>query len=137
MIQWYELIVRYVIYYLSIQTFFLCLTCFWYRYNIIYIKYHFHCWSINITVIRNPEVSRLSPVLLAALSDPANKTKDALEALLECEFMHSIDAPSLALLVYMIWQNHQYHHIIIMSNQLHKFIHVWCKIYHIYYLLIF
>jgi hypothetical protein len=50
-------------------------------------------------VIRNPEVSRLSPILLAALSDPANKTKDALEALLECEFMHSIDAPSLALLV--------------------------------------
>jgi len=51
------------------------------------------------TVIRNPEVSRLSPMLLAALADPANKTKGALEALLECEFMHSIDAPSLALLV--------------------------------------
>jgi len=51
------------------------------------------------SVIKNPEVSRLSPVLLAALSDPANKTKEALEALLECEFMHSIDAPSLALLV--------------------------------------
>jgi len=51
------------------------------------------------TVIRNPEVSRLSPMLLAALADPANKTKAALEALLECEFMHSIDAPSLALLV--------------------------------------
>ncbi len=32
-------------------------------------------------------------------ADPANKTKDALEALLECEFMHAIDAPSLALLV--------------------------------------
>ncbi len=29
----------------------------------------------------------------------ANKTKEALEALLECEFMHSIDAPSLSLLV--------------------------------------
>ena len=51
------------------------------------------------TVIRNPEISRLSPMLLAALSDPANRTKTALEALLECEFMHSIDAPSLALLV--------------------------------------
>lgn len=51
------------------------------------------------SVIKNPEVARLSPVLLSALSDPANKTKDALEALLECEFMHSIDAPSLALLV--------------------------------------
>jgi hypothetical protein len=50
-------------------------------------------------VIRNPEVLRLSPVLLGAIGDPANKTRDALEALLECEFMHSIDAPSLALLV--------------------------------------
>ncbi len=75
------------------------------------------------SVIKNPELSRLSPVLLAALGDPgrdfsssllihlnvipsyllyrksvANKTKDALEALLEMEFMHFIDAPSLALL---------------------------------------
>ena len=41
----------------------------------------------------------MSPVLLGAIADPANKTKEALEALLECEFMHSIDAPSLALLV--------------------------------------
>ena len=51
------------------------------------------------SVIRNPEVSKLSPVLLTALSDPASKTKEALEALLECEFMHSIDAPSLSILV--------------------------------------
>ena len=51
------------------------------------------------SVIRNPEVSRLSPILLKALTDPATHTKTALEALLECEFMHSIDAPSLALLV--------------------------------------
>mmetsp|Transcript_90926 Transcript_90926/g.177994 ORF Transcript_90926/g.177994 Transcript_90926/m.177994 type:complete len:3046 (+) Transcript_90926:19-9156(+) len=51
------------------------------------------------SVIRNPEVLRLSPVLLGAIGDPANKTREALEALLECEFMHSIDAPSLALLV--------------------------------------
>ena len=51
------------------------------------------------SVIRNPEISRLAPVLLAAMADPSNKTKEALEALLECEFMHSIDAPSLALLV--------------------------------------
>lgn len=51
------------------------------------------------SVIRNPELARLSEVLLKALGDPANKTKDALEALLETEFMHAIDAPSLALLV--------------------------------------
>ena len=51
------------------------------------------------SVIRNPEISRLAPILLAAMADPSNKTKEALEALLECEFMHSIDAPSLAILV--------------------------------------
>lgn len=51
------------------------------------------------SVIRNPEVAQLSPILLAALGDPAKKTKDALEALMVCEFMHSIDAPSLGLLV--------------------------------------
>ncbi len=50
-------------------------------------------------VIRNPEISRLSGVLLGALADPSGRTKDALAALLDCEFMHSIDAPSLALLV--------------------------------------
>jgi len=51
------------------------------------------------SVIKNPEISRLVPSLLAAIADPASKTKDALDALLECEFMHSIDAPSLALLI--------------------------------------
>ncbi|CAM9338279.1 unnamed protein product [Discosporangium mesarthrocarpum] len=51
------------------------------------------------SVIRNPEVASLSMTLMAALSDPSKHTKAALEALLACEFMHSIDAPSLALLV--------------------------------------
>ena len=51
------------------------------------------------SVIKNPEISALGPTLLAALGDPANKTKDALEALLQTEFMHSIDAPSLGILV--------------------------------------
>jgi HEAT repeat protein len=51
------------------------------------------------SVIKNPEVAELSPVLMEAIADPANKTKHALEMLLSCEFMHSIDAPSLALLV--------------------------------------
>jgi hypothetical protein len=50
------------------------------------------------SVIRNPEVAGLSRVLMAALSD-AQRTKEAIEALLSCEFMHSIDAPSLALLM--------------------------------------
>ena len=52
-----------------------------------------------ITVIRNPEVSGLSKVLLKALVDPANSTKKGLEALLSTEFLHAIDAPSLAILI--------------------------------------
>jgi len=51
------------------------------------------------SVVRNPEVSSLSEVLLAALTEPSKHTKSAIEALLACEFIHSIDAPSLALLV--------------------------------------
>ena len=51
------------------------------------------------SVIRNPEISRLSPILLAALADPSSKTKDALEELLQTEFLFSLDAASLALLV--------------------------------------
>ena len=51
------------------------------------------------SVIRNPEVASLSMTLMSALSDPSKFTREALEALLACEFMHSIDAPSLALLV--------------------------------------
>ena len=51
------------------------------------------------SVVRNPEVAGLSGVLLGALVEPAKHTKAAVEALLVCEFVHSIDAPSLALLV--------------------------------------
>jgi len=52
-----------------------------------------------VTVIRNPEVASLSKVLLKALVDPANSTKRGLEGLLQTEFLHAIDAPSLALLI--------------------------------------
>mmetsp|Transcript_6466 Transcript_6466/g.18499 ORF Transcript_6466/g.18499 Transcript_6466/m.18499 type:complete len:2786 (-) Transcript_6466:82-8439(-) len=51
------------------------------------------------SVIRNPEIREISPRLLKALTDPANKTLFALEALIETEFLHAIDAPSLALIV--------------------------------------
>ena len=61
------------------------------------------------SVIRNPEISRLSPILLAALADPSSKTKDALEELLQTEFLFSLDAASLALLVPIL--GHNYRHI--------------------------
>ena len=51
------------------------------------------------SVIRNPEIASMSDVLLAALTDPSKETKAAIEALLVCEFIHAIDAPSLALLI--------------------------------------
>jgi len=51
------------------------------------------------TVVRNPEISSLSSLLLKALTDPADHTTRALEGLIETEFLHAIDAPSLALIV--------------------------------------
>jgi len=51
------------------------------------------------TVIKNPEVSEIAPSLLKALTDPADGTTRALEALIETEFLHAIDSPSLALIV--------------------------------------
>ncbi|OZJ04029.1 hypothetical protein BZG36_03770 [Bifiguratus adelaidae] len=50
-------------------------------------------------VINNPEIQTLVPVLLDALSQPNNKTKPALEALLQTVFVHYIDSPSLALVI--------------------------------------
>ncbi|RHY34936.1 hypothetical protein DYB32_000549 [Aphanomyces invadans] len=50
-------------------------------------------------VIRNPEVSSISSVLLAGIQDPNKKTNDALQALQSMVFVHSIDAPSMALIM--------------------------------------
>ncbi|KAF0910338.1 hypothetical protein E2562_001518, partial [Oryza meyeriana var. granulata] len=51
------------------------------------------------SVIKNPEISALVPILLSALTDPNNHTKHSLDILLQTTFINSIDAPSLALLV--------------------------------------
>jgi len=50
-------------------------------------------------VIRNPEISEISSILLQALTDPSNGTPIALESLIETEFIHAIDAASLSLIV--------------------------------------
>ncbi len=50
-------------------------------------------------MVRNPEIAALSEVLLAALADPSEHTKAALDKLSSTAFVHAIDAPSLALIV--------------------------------------
>lgn len=49
--------------------------------------------------MKNPEISSISSVLLNALTDPANGTVGALEALISTEFLHAIDAPSLSIII--------------------------------------
>ena len=50
-------------------------------------------------MVRNPEVQKLSPALLAAIANPNKHAKAALAALLSTVFIHAVDAASLALIV--------------------------------------
>ncbi|XP_058447618.1 stalled ribosome sensor GCN1 [Malaya genurostris] len=51
------------------------------------------------SVIKNPEIQAIVPVLLKALENPSSKTSACLQSLLETKFVHFIDAPSLALIM--------------------------------------
>jgi hypothetical protein len=50
-------------------------------------------------VISNPEIKSVVDILLKALSDPTKFTDDALDSLIKVQFLHYLDAPSLALVV--------------------------------------
>jgi hypothetical protein len=50
-------------------------------------------------VITNPEIKNIVPTLLKALSDPTKHTDEALDSLIKIQFVHYLDAPSLALVV--------------------------------------
>ena len=51
------------------------------------------------SVIKNPEIVDLSEILINAISNPAENSKNALTALLETDFKHAIDPPSLGLII--------------------------------------
>lgn len=51
------------------------------------------------SVIKNPEIQVLVPLLLDALADPSSKAQLCLQSLLDTEFVHVIDPPSLALIM--------------------------------------
>ncbi|KAK9239459.1 armadillo-type protein [Lipomyces kononenkoae] len=53
-------------------------------------------------VISNPEIQNLVPALLKAISDPTKYVDEVLELLLKTSFVHYIDAPSLALIIYIL-----------------------------------
>lgn len=54
------------------------------------------------SVIKNPEIQEIVPVLLNALQDPANKTNECLNVMMKMKFVHIIDPPSLALIMPVI-----------------------------------
>lgn len=56
------------------------------------------------SIIKNPEVSMLVPVLLSALASPNQHSKEALEILLTTTFVNTIDAASLALIVPVVYK---------------------------------
>lgn len=51
------------------------------------------------SVIKNPEIQEIVPILLDALEDPSKNTSYCLQSLLKTKFVHFIDAASLALIM--------------------------------------
>ena len=57
------------------------------------------------SAIRNPEIVDISSILIEAISNPYENSPNALSALLETEFKHYLDPPSIALIIPIIDYN--------------------------------
>ena len=57
------------------------------------------------SAIQNPEIVDISSILIDAISNPYENSTNALNALLETEFRHYLDSPSLALIIPIIDYN--------------------------------
>lgn len=53
-------------------------------------------------VIRNPEIKAIVPELMKAIGDPTKYTTAALDSLINTQFVHYIDGPSMALIIHVI-----------------------------------
>lgn len=62
---------------------------------IVYYKLYWNVWCSSVWLC----FLAIVPVLLEALQDPSNKTATCLQTLLDTQFVHFIDAPSLALIM--------------------------------------
>ena len=57
------------------------------------------------SAIKNPEIENISSILIDAISNPFDNSKNAINALLETTFNHYLDPPSLALIIPIIDYN--------------------------------
>ena len=57
------------------------------------------------SAIKNPEIVDVSSILIEAISNPYENSQNALSALLETEFKHYLDPPSIALIIPIIDYN--------------------------------
>lgn len=56
-------------------------------------------------MIRNPEIQKLTPNLLAAIAEPDKHGRKALDLMLNTTFVNTVDAASLALIVPVVYRS--------------------------------
>lgn len=71
------------------------------------------------SAIKNPEIVDISSILIDAISNPYDNSANALSALLETEFKHYLDPPSIALIIPIIDYNLKSHNNILKRQASH------------------